>query len=394
MLPCVSKADIDRKVKEIPIEVDTNGTRWGGATLVTHPINTNGIVHINVLLDLTSIPFDDISLLPLFQRMVMETGSSQRDRVAMSRHIGAKTGGVSCSVMLSRPSPNPNDGGYIDGVKQYRVLDPNGLDAFFSMKGKCTSKRVGNLFTLMSELLCDANLNDRQRAVEILKETVVRMKSQIIGSGHSFAASKIGAESSFAGFVSERLSGIAYFEAAQTLLKEANNDVQWEGVQRRLEGIRTALLACPQGRIVDITADAALLLEVVQRGDHLGTFLDQLTSHATGKNGSAVAATTVLQREQWGAGSRPVFGGATTASRDGTAVGLCIPTQVNYVVKGMQVYHEGELVHGSAQVVSAFLRTGYLWENVRVIGGAYGGMCDFNRMRYIFKTSFYELQPF
>ncbi len=70
---CVSKADIDRKVQEIPIEVDTS--QWGGATLVTHPINTNGIVHVNVLLDLTSIPFDDIHLLPLFQRMVMETGS-------------------------------------------------------------------------------------------------------------------------------------------------------------------------------------------------------------------------------------------------------------------------------------------------------------------------------
>jgi presequence protease len=25
-----------------------------------------------------------------------------------------------------------------------------------------------------------------------------------------------------------------------------------------------------------------------------------------------------------------------------------------------------------------YLRTGYLWDNVRVMGGAYGGFCNFN----------------
>lgn len=30
---------------------------------------------------------------------------------------------------------------------------------------------------------------------------------------------------------------------------------------------------------------------------------------------------------------------------------------------------------GSAQVVSKYLRTGYLWDTVRVMGGAYGGFC-------------------
>jgi len=33
---------------------------------------------------------------------------------------------------------------------------------------------------------------------------------------------------------------------------------------------------------------------------------------------------------------------------------------------------------GSAQVASRFLRTGYLWDHIRVIGGAYGGFCSFD----------------
>ena len=38
----------------------------------------------------------------------------------------------------------------------------------------------------------------------------------------------------------------------------------------------------------------------------------------------------------------------------------------------------GEAVSGASAVVARFLRTGYLWDQVRVIGGAYGGFCTFS----------------
>ena len=58
--------------------------------------------------------------------------------------------------------------------------------------------------------------------------------------------------------------------------------------------------------------------------------------------------------------------------------GFIVPTQVSYVGKGGILFEEGETVPGSTAVVSRYLRTGYLWDHVRVIGGAYGGFCTFN----------------
>merc|ERR1712130_899230 len=58
--------------------------------------------------------------------------------------------------------------------------------------------------------------------------------------------------------------------------------------------------------------------------------------------------------------------------------GFVVPTQVSYVGKGGRIYESGEVVSGAAEVVSKFLRTGYLWDHVRVIGGAYGGFCTFS----------------
>ena len=57
--------------------------------------------------------------------------------------------------------------------------------------------------------------------------------------------------------------------------------------------------------------------------------------------------------------------------------GFVVPTQVSYVGKGGLLYKEGESTTGSTMVISKFLRTGYLWDNIRVIGGAYGSFCQF-----------------
>ena len=56
-----------------------------------------------------------------------------------------------------------------------------------------------------------------------------------------------------------------------------------------------------------------------------------------------------------------------------------MPTQVNYVGKGANLYAEGVKPSGAHLVARRYLRTTYLWEKVRVQGGAYGGQCNFDR---------------
>mmetsp|Transcript_26241 Transcript_26241/g.41384 ORF Transcript_26241/g.41384 Transcript_26241/m.41384 type:complete len:256 (+) Transcript_26241:3-770(+) len=59
--------------------------------------------------------------------------------------------------------------------------------------------------------------------------------------------------------------------------------------------------------------------------------------------------------------------------------GFVVPTQVSYVGKGGRLYSKGEAVSGSTSVISRFLGTGYMWDNVRVMGGAYGGFAQFSK---------------
>jgi len=58
--------------------------------------------------------------------------------------------------------------------------------------------------------------------------------------------------------------------------------------------------------------------------------------------------------------------------------GYAITTQVNYVAAGTQLFGAGDHLDGAFYAVARFLSRGYLWDNVRVVGGAYGGGCSLN----------------
>lgn len=52
--------------------------------------------------------------------------------------------------------------------------------------------------------------------------------------------------------------------------------------------------------------------------------------------------------------------------------------QVNYVGKAANLFDTGYKLKGSAYVISKYLNNTWLWDRVRVSGGAYGGFCDFD----------------
>jgi Zn-dependent M16 (insulinase) family peptidase len=64
--------------------------------------------------------------------------------------------------------------------------------------------------------------------------------------------------------------------------------------------------------------------------------------------------------------------------------GLTIPSQVNYVAKGASLYDVGYKLDGSVFAIDTFLRTSWLWEQVRMKGGAYGAFSIFDYRSGVF----------
>mmetsp|Transcript_24982 Transcript_24982/g.54016 ORF Transcript_24982/g.54016 Transcript_24982/m.54016 type:complete len:1053 (+) Transcript_24982:155-3313(+) len=353
-LPKLGLEDIDPRSKELPIEVlpaSVQGLEH--ATVLTHDLETSGILYADVALDYSGIDEADLELLPLFSRMLMEAGTSKYDLTTLSRKIGANTGGINI--------------GFQNDLKSSfgKVGDPDAVLLYMLIRGKAVQENVPMLFELFGEILQNANFGNQRRAVEMLKESKVRKESAVLGSGHTFAATRLAARSSFLGYLGEVTGGLTSVRNAGSLLSTAEKD--WPLLQARLERMRLAIVQKGrQGTIVNLTGNDALVQASLPS---VKSFLGLLPT---------ATSQTVPLVQRWSKDS--------LLPKQNEA--FVMPSQVNYVAMGGQILNPGDPVKGSYTVASRYLSTGYLWDQVRVLGGAYGGFARFSSAsgRFVFMS--------
>ena len=358
-IPSLELSDLKREVTEYPIAVTENESNTG-VTVVRHELgSTSGIVYADLAVDVSGISLEDVPLLPLFTRIMMETGAGEYDSVALSRRIGTHTGGVSVSSLISGVNQK--------GAKEGTVTTGEHFVSKLLISGKSTADKTDELFSIFDLILRDAKLDSQSKIIEMLREAKSQKESGVQGSGHAVANARIRSRYSVLGYIGEKMSGLSSLDTVKALLDQAEND--FPSLLSRLENIRTTIIAsssCRDGMILDLTGDASVFEKI---GSGVETFLNQLPGDADGDK----LQDFYSEPHPWAAQAKAEMAVEAPLVDEG----FVVPTQVSYVGKGGRLYEEGEEVSGSTSVVSKFLGTGYMWDNVRVIGGAYGGFCQF-----------------
>ena len=324
-IPTLTLADLDRQIRTIP----TEESRLDGARVLYHALDTLGIVYLDLGFDLHVLDKALLPYLPLFGRALLQTGTGREDFVSLTQRIGRTTGGIS----------------------QHRGLasrqDGAGSAAWFFLSGKAMPDRFADMLTIMGEVLLDAQLSNRERFRQMALEEKAGFEARLVPGGNGMVDLRIKAGLTEAGWLAEQMSGVSYLDFLRGLVKRIDSD--WEGVEATLVRIRDLLFN--RGRmVVNVTADAGLW----------------------------EGARTAL------AGFVPGLPDARPADADWSLTlapqseGLTIPAQVNYVGKGANLKALGFDGSAAASVVLRHLNTTYLWDKVRVQGGAYGGSSRFD----------------
>lgn len=71
--------------------------------------------------------------------------------------------------------------------------------ALMMIRGKAMSDKAGDLMSLMHDIVLTAKLDDKERFTQMVLETKAGMEAGVVGSGHSFAASRLAAQRSTSG---------------------------------------------------------------------------------------------------------------------------------------------------------------------------------------------------
>jgi Zn-dependent M16 (insulinase) family peptidase len=318
-LPVLKREDLEKTSKSIPIEVlelqDTN--------VLYHDLFTNGIVYLDLGFDLHTLPQELIPLTEIFGRALFEMGTEREDYVKFSQRIGKSTGGV-----------------YADAVSTVAFGSQESILKLF-VRGKATVSQAAELLNILKDALLTAKFDNRERLKQMVLEEKAGMESGLVPGGARFVNTRLRAQFDEAGWASDEMKGIGYLFA----LRELANDIdkKWKSVQKRLEQIRE-LLINRKALICNVTLDA----------ENWKIFQPQLESF--------LSALPSREVKLFDYGIQPSM----------RKEGLTIPAQVNYVAKGANLYDLGYQHDGSAEVITKYLRMTYLWDKLRVQGGAYG----------------------
>ena len=329
-VPNLRVGDMPRENRPIPREV----TEEGAARYISHELPTNGIAYLNMYLPMPPIPAVLLPLLPLFARSLRDMGTAKHDFTELGALIAARTGGAGFSA---------NALAHHDGSARM----------YLHVAGKALCDRLPALFDILREMMLEP-LRDPDRffarAREILLETKAGLEQGLVASGHGTVAQRIRSRYCRVSMIGEATSGVAYLRHVHAILDgiESKRNELLTGVEQ----LRSMVMR-DRGAIVDCTADAAGIRAAFEGARALLAELPK---------GPASAGE---QRYPLAPACPGEFFSAAT--------------QVNYVGKGCNLFDLGWSYHGSAAVILRYLRMGYLWDTVRVQGGAYGASCSLVR---------------
>ncbi len=285
------------------------------------------MLYLDLGFDLHVLEPELLPYLPIFSRSLLQTGTAKQDFVSLTQRIGRSTGGIGPQRVLSSKRDK-------------------GTAAWLFLRGKAVPEKSGELLSILHDVILEARLDNKARIRQMVLEEKAGFESGIAGRGNGLVSTRLRASFNEADWATEQTSGISYLFFLRELLAKIDSD--WSGVQAVLERIRDRLVN-RNAMVVNVTADAAMFSAF---RPELEAFLNGLPAAPT----STAAWSVGLPRSE----------------------GLTFPGQVNYVGKGADLYQLGYPSTGATSVALKHLNTTYMWDKVRVQGGAYGGSASFD----------------
>lgn len=342
-IPTLELPDLDRGVKRIPLEeIEAHQSK-----ILFHNLFTNGILYLDAGFDLTVLPQELLPYVNLFGRALLEMGTDKEDYVQLSQRIGRSTGGI-------RPAT-------------YTSLTEHGREttAWLFLRAKASVHQTVELLDILRDVMAHARFDRRERFRQILLEEKANLEQQLLPMGHRVVNGRIRAYFNPADWAAEQMGGISYLLFLRQLVERLDRD--WPDVLEKLDSIHQHLFN-RKTMVFNVTLDKSNWQEIRSE-------IEELIHSCPFKQSTAV---------QW----KPEL----DSRKNGTVTyeGLTLPAQVNYVGKGANLYPLGYGYDGSMAVAINVLRNTWLWEKVRVQGGAYGGMCAFDHRTGIFTLLSYR----
>ena len=330
-IPVLKREDISREIEPIINEEMT----LAGVPVIFHEIETNGIGYVDVLFDMSLVEEQDLPYVGILQSVLGIIDTKRYDYGTLFNEINVNTGGISTSLELYNDVTN---------------IREKAFKATFEIKGKALYGKLPVAFDMMREILMESKLNDGKRIREILAMLKSRLLMKFQSSGHVTAVLRAQSYASPAAKLKDMTNGIAFYETVSYM--EEHFEEEKEKLSEKLIDLSKKLF-CGDNMMLSYTAAREGLEGLEEMVEKLKNSLHTRTAEEDKR--------CVIHCEKKNEGFK-------TASK------------VQYVAKAGNFIDQGVAYTGALQILKVIMSYDYLWQNIRVKGGAYGCMSNFNRI--------------
>lgn len=323
-LPRLRVSDIGEARPEPPLVVDTTAP----IPCLRHGIPTNRLAYVMQYFDLSCVAFEDLPYVTLLCRLLKQLPTSEHSAEELDNLLAGKLGFLSFTTeVMTQPD--------VDGVRPYLLVSAGAL-----------SEKINALASLPREvwsstLLADA---DADRVRDVLTQIRIGLEQGFINNGHSAALGRAMSYSSPSAMVREQLSGVDFYLFLRNLL---------DHFDERVDGLLTKLAELA-GRI--FVADGCMA-SFTGSDEDFNAYWDAAGDLGLGAGDGAASGTLVVPEP-----------------RDRHEA-FVIPSDICFAARACDPRRLGIDVTGAWAVAANALSYDYLWNEIRVKGGAYG--CGF-----------------
>lgn len=325
LLPTLKLDDLDRMIKPIPTEdIDLNGVK-----LLYHDLGTSGVVYLDMAFDLQTLPIEWVPYVSLFSKALTELGTTTQDFVSFQNRIGAQTGGIDAGEIAQLT--------FHDQQPVIHLL----------IRAKAMAVQTHELLEIVREVLLNINFDNRERFRQMILEEKAQTEAYLGLYGQGLSSSRLRGQFDVAGWFHEQTSGVSQLFFLRTLAEQL--ETRWDEMLHTFNAIRDRVIN-RASLIVNLTTDRRYLDEIVPA---LRDFVAQIPLKDS-------------ETQHWDYTTTP------------THEGLAVVTQVNFVGKAANFTELGYAIHGSQNVIQNQFNLTYMYNKIRLQGGAYGGSLNVN----------------
>ena len=301
-----------------------------------HNIFSNGILYLNFLFDICFVSQEDLPYLGILKAVLGYMDTKQYSYGDLADEINLETGGMSASISVY-PS----------------IADDTSYEAKFEVRTKMLNDKLPKALELLEEILCHTKISDEKRLLEILSEVKSRLKMSLSSAGNSVSAIRAMSYFSETSLYNDMTMGIDFYRVVA--MYEEHFQEKKEELVSKLEDLSKRIFT-REGLLLSLTCDE----------EGYGKKLKEALPLGEGAEKKEKAHLSCEKKNE----------------------GFMDASKVQYVSRAGDFKKAGFSYTGALKILKVILSYDYLWNNIRVKGGAYGCGSGFARNGNVYFSSY------